>query len=93
MAKKAKETAHPQVTYNGDRTLIHFGTKVRMDRHIVNQDGCYTWTVYILESTNGRHPIGGDETIEEHVWMPRSQGSEEEMRAVCENLSGIREEN
>ncbi len=77
---------------NGDGTMIQYGAYVRMDRNPTPQnDGTFIWNVYTLQPvTDGSHPVHGDATTEIAVWMPHGQGSEDDAKNLCTQLSGIK---
>jgi hypothetical protein len=82
------------VTENPDGTLIHYGDHVRMNRMTMpKNNGQFAWVVYALTPvTDGSHPTEGIEgTTEEAVWVAQGTGEEAEARALCSQLSGIKE--
>ena len=90
--KKIETTPYVAPKIIETETFVHYGDRVRMDRCAIQPDGTYLWNIYVLEPTNGRHPIHGRDTTEESVWVPRGQGTEEQARNLCRQISGIKGE-
>ncbi len=78
-----------------EETLINLGADVRVERrHKPEADGSYRWVVYrrqdVPADEDGKrtHPVHGQETTVDHVWMIVGDYPEAEAKGKAAALAG-----